>query len=122
MTFKIKLKVHDEVLVITGKDRGKTGKILKISPSENKALVSGINMVTKHQKADRSGSGGLIRRESLIHISNLALLDPKLKVPTKVGYKVTASEDGNKPGEADAKGVKVRFAKKSQEILLENKE
>jgi large subunit ribosomal protein L24 len=119
MIFKIKLKVHDEVYVITGRDKGKTGKVLKIIPTENKALVSGINMVTKHQKADRSGAGGLVKKESLIDISNLALLDPKLKVPTKVGYKITDQGQGKKSGE---KSAKVRFAKKSQEILLENKE
>lgn len=119
MNLKIKLKVHDEVYVITGKDRGKTGKVIKIIPTESKALVSGINVVTKHQKADKSGAGGLVKKEAPIHISNLSLLDPKLKVPTKVGYKVSTVKGSKKSGE---KSIKVRFAKKSGETLLENKE
>ena len=110
MILKIKLKKQDEVCVIAGKDKGKTGKILKVVPSTNKAFVSGINMITKHQKATQAGTGGLVKKESPIDISNLVLMDPKLKVPTKVGFKL------------DKNGTKVRFAKKSGEILLDSKE
>jgi len=109
MTTKIKLKVQDEVSVVAGKDKGKSGKIIKLFPTENQALVSGINMVTKHQKATQTGTGGLVKKEALIDISNLVLLDPKLKVPTKIGFKL------------DNNGKKVRFAKKSGEILVESK-
>ena len=109
MINKIKLKLQDEVIVITGKDKGKTGKILKIFPKENKALVADINTIKKHQKASQASSGGIVVKESPIHITNLSLLDPKSKVQTKIGLKL------------DKNGKKVRFAKKSGEIIQDNK-
>jgi large subunit ribosomal protein L24 len=110
MNLKIKLKVGDEVYVVAGPYKGTVGKVILIAPKDKKALVAGVNIKTHHQKADKAGAGGLIKKEAPIDLSNLALLDPKLKVPTKVGYKF------------DVNGKKVRFAKKSGEILLENKE
>tara|TARA_B100000029_G_scaffold353051_2_gene345655 strand:+ start:584 stop:904 length:321 start_codon:yes stop_codon:yes gene_type:complete len=82
---KIKLKKGDEVIVLAGKDKGKTGKITKIIPSTNKAIVSGINKVKKHQKPDNNQAGGIIEKEMPIHISNLAYYDPKLKKGIRLG-------------------------------------
>ena len=108
MQVKMKLKVNDEVLVIAGKDKGKIGKILKTIPIENKALVAGINLIKKHQKASNTSAGGIVEMESKIEVSNLALLDPKLKVATRIGTKL------------DKNGKKIRFAKKSGEIIENN--
>ena len=82
---KIKLKKGDEVIVLAGKDKGKTGKITKIIPSTNKAIVSGINKVKKHQKPDNNQAGGIIEKEMPIHISNLAYYDAKLKKGIRLG-------------------------------------
>ena len=82
---KIKLKKGDEVIVLAGKDKGKTGKITKMIPSANKAIVSGINKVKKHQKPDNNQAGGIIEKEMPIHISNLAYYDSKLKKGIRLG-------------------------------------
>ena len=82
---KIKLKKGDEVIVLAGKDKGKTGKITKIIPSTNKAIVSGINKVKKHQKPDNNQAGGIIEKEMPMHISNLAYYDAKLKKGIRLG-------------------------------------
>lgn len=102
---KQKLRKGDPVIVITGKDRGKTGEILKMFPSEGRALVSGVNIITKHQKPTRTESGGIVKKEAKIRISNIAYLDPINKVATKLSFKIL--EDG----------TKVRVAKKSGEVL-----
>lgn len=102
---KQKLRKGDPVIVITGKDRGKTGEILKVFPSENRALVSGVNIVTKHQKPTRTESGGIIKKEAKIRLSNISYLDPVKKVATKLSFKIL--EDGKK----------VRVAKKSGEVV-----
>ena len=87
MNIKIKLKKGDEVIVLAGKDRGKTGKITLIKAQVNKAIVSGINKVKKHQKPDNNQTGGIIEKEMPIQISNLAYYDSTSKKGVKLGYK-----------------------------------
>tara|TARA_B100001057_G_C22406047_1_gene777845 strand:- start:257 stop:571 length:315 start_codon:yes stop_codon:yes gene_type:complete len=93
MVNKLKLKKGDEVLVLTGKDKGKTGKIIKIIPKERKAIVSEINRVKKNQKPDNNQPGGIVDKEMPIHISNLSFYDPQLKKGIRIGYKI---DDGKK--------------------------
>ena len=88
MNIKVKLKKGDEVYILAGKDKGKTGKISKINPQINKAIVSGINKVKKHKKPDNNQAGGIIEKEMPIHISNLAFYDPSLKKGVKLGLKI----------------------------------
>ena len=88
MVEKFKLKKGDEVIVLTGKDKGKTGKILKMLPKQMKAIVSKINRVKKNQKPDNNQPGGIIDKEMPIHISNLSFYDPELKKGVKIGYKL----------------------------------
>lgn len=102
---KMKLKKGDKVVVITGKDKGKTGEITSVLPSENRVVVSGVNMMTKHTKPTQMAAGGIQRVESPIHASNVALADPKSGKATKVGFKSLAD------------GKKVRVAKKSGETI-----
>ena len=87
MTSKFKLKKGDEVIVLAGKDKGKTGKIIKMIPKEMKAIVSEINRVKKNQKPDNNQPGGIVDKEMPIHISNLSFYDPELKKGIKIGYK-----------------------------------
>ncbi len=87
MTNKLKLKKGDEVIILTGKDKGKTGKILKMFPKKMKAIVSDLNKVKKNQKPDNNQPGGIIDKEMPIHISNLSLYDPITKKGIKIGYK-----------------------------------
>ena len=86
MTNKIKLKKNDEVIVLSGKDKGKTGKITLVKPQINKAVVAGINKVKKNQKPDKNQAGGIIEKEMPIHISNLAYYDRSLKKGIKLGF------------------------------------
>ncbi len=102
---KLKVQKGDEVIVVTGKYKGKKGKILKVYPEQNKIVVSGINLVKKHTKATQLSAGGIITKELPIDISNVAHVDPKTGNPTKVAFKFL--EDG----------FKVRIAKKSGEII-----
>ena len=88
MNNKIKLKKGDEVIILAGKDKGKTGKITKVSPKINKAIVSGINKVKKHQKPDKEQAGGIVEKEMPIHISNLAFYDKSQKKPVKICFKI----------------------------------
>jgi large subunit ribosomal protein L24 len=104
MKQKVKIKRDDTVVVLSGKDKGKRGKVLKVLPSENKLIVDGVNVVTKHKKPTQLDAGGIRRFEKAIDVSNVAILDPKLDVPTRVGYKVID-------------GKKVRYAKKSGEVI-----
>ena len=92
MNIKIKLKKGDEVIVLTGKDKGKTGKIVKILPKQLKAIVTEINKVKKNQKPDNNQPGGIIDKEMPMHISNLSFYDPKLKKGVRVGYKLENSK------------------------------
>ncbi|CEO17982.1 50S ribosomal protein L24 [Rickettsia monacensis] len=102
---KLKVKKGDEVVVITGKHKGKKGKILKVFPEDSKVIVSGVNLVKKHTKPNQMSEGGIITKELPIHISNIAHIDPKTGNPTKVAFKFL--EDGSK----------VRVSKKSGEII-----
>ena len=88
MNNKFKLKKGDEVIVLTGKDKGKTGKIIKMLPKKMKAVVSEINKVKKNQKPDNNQPGGIIDKEMPIHISNLSFYDPELKKGIRIGYKI----------------------------------
>ena len=101
MGIKIKLKKGDEVIVLAGKDKGKTGKITLVNPSINKAIVAGINKVKKHQKPDGNQAGGIIEKEMPIQISNLSYYDSSSKKGVRLGYKI------------DDKKNKVRINKKT---------
>lgn len=101
----LKIKKGDHVVVLTGKDKGKKGEVLKVLPSENRAIVQGVAQVRRHQRQSASQEGGIITKEAPIHISNLALEDPKDGQPTRVGYKFLKD------------GRKVRFAKRSGEVI-----
>ena len=103
---KLHIKKGDNVFVNAGNDKGKTGKVLSVDPSKDRAIVEGINMVSKHTKPNsKQPQGGIIKQEAPIHISNLNLLDPKSGKPTRIAIKV--EEDGKK----------IRIAKKSGEEI-----
>ena len=103
---KLHIKKIDTVVVLAGEDKGKTGKVLKVLVEKNRALVEGVNMVSKSTKPSaKNPQGGIVKQEAPIHISNLSLVDPKSGKATRVGIKVT--EDGKK----------VRIAKKSGEEI-----
>ena len=102
---KLKLKKGDKVIVIAGKDKGKTGEITKVFVKENKVLVSGINVAKRHTKPSQENAGGIISKEMPIHISNVAFVDPKTSKATRLGIK------------EDKDGRKVRVAKKSGEVV-----
>ena len=87
MNIKLKIKKGDEVIVLAGKDKGKKGKIVKILPKINKAIVSDINKVKKHQKPGNNEPGGIVEKEMPIHISNLNYFDPKLNQGVRIGFK-----------------------------------
>ena len=101
----MKIKKGDRVKVIAGRSKGKVGDVLRVLPSESRVVVSGVNMIKRHTKPGRTEQGGIVEREAAIHVSNVALLDPKSDKPTKVGFKFL--EDGRK----------VRFARASGETL-----
>ena len=105
MVTKIKIKQGDRVLVLAGRDKGKAGEVLAIFPTENRALVQGVNMVRRHQKQNAQSEGGIISRESKIHLSNLAIADPKDGQASRIGYRM--NDDGKKD----------RFAKRSGEVI-----
>ncbi len=92
MNNKLKLKKGDEVIVLAGKDKGKTGKIIKMVPKQMKAVVSEINKVKKNQKPDNNQPGGIIDKEMPIHISNLSFYDPELKKGIRIGYKLNKNK------------------------------
>lgn len=104
-----KIKKGDNVFVLVGRDKGKRGEVIEVRPTENRALVRSINIVRRHQKQSASQEGGIISKEAPIHLSNLALEDPKDGKPTRVGFKIL--EDGKK----------LRIAKRSGEIIPEKK-
>ena len=102
---KLKIKSGDTVTVIAGDHKGSEGKVVSVDREKNKAIVEGVNMVSKHTKPSaKNPQGGIVKKEAPIHISNIALVDPKSKTATKVGIKV----EGDK---------KVRFSKKSNQVL-----
>ena len=92
MSVKIKLKKGDEVIVLAGKDKGKTGKIVKMFPKQMKAIVSEINKVKKNQKPDNNQPGGITEKEMPIHISNLSYYDSQNKKGIKIGYKINENK------------------------------
>jgi len=101
---KLHVRKDDVVKVLAGKDKGAEGKILQVFPAKQRALVEGINMVTKHQKPTQHEEGGLIQKEAPIHVSNLMLVDPKTGDAARVGRK-------------EVNGKLVRYSKKSGEII-----
>jgi len=101
----VKIKKGDHVVVLTGRDKGKHGEVLKMMPEENRALVKGIAMIRRHQRQTATQDGGIISKEAAIHVSNLAIEDPKDGKPTRVGFKFLKD------------GRKVRFARRSGEVI-----
>ena len=93
LNFKIKLKKGDEVIVLAGKDKGKTGKITLLKPQVNKAIVAGINKVKKHQKPDNNQAGGIVEKEMPIQISNLAYYDALSKKGVRLGFKFNKKKE-----------------------------
>ncbi len=100
-----KIKKGDKVVVTTGRDKGRSGEVVQVMPREDRAIVRGVNVVKKHQRQTMNQEGGIISKEAAIHLSNLAIVDPKDGKPTRVGFKVL--EDGRK----------VRFAKRSGDLI-----
>ncbi|MBD9371976.1 50S ribosomal protein L24 [Rhizobium sp. ARZ01] len=95
-----KIRKGDKVVVLTGKDKGRTGEVIQVMPKEDRAVVRGVNMVKRHQRQTQSQEAGIITKEASIHLSNIAIADPKDGKPTRVGFKI----EGDK---------KVRVAKRS---------
>jgi large subunit ribosomal protein L24 len=102
---KLRLKKGDKVVVLAGKDKGKHGEIVRMIPRELRAVVAGVNMIKRHTRQTQTTAGGIIEREAPIHVSNLAIEDPRDGQPSRVGYKTL--DDGRK----------VRFAKRSGEVI-----
>ncbi len=108
MTTKMKIKKNDSVVVIAGKDKGKTGMVKAVFPKESRVLVVGVNRVMRHTKPTQADpQGGRKQIEAPIHVSNVALVDPKDKKPTRVGIKIAKD------------GAKLRYAKRSGEVIDE---
>ncbi|HVJ55476.1 MAG TPA: 50S ribosomal protein L24 [Aliidongia sp.] len=100
-----KIKKGDKVVVISGSDKGRTGEVLKVLPTEGRVIVQGVNMMKRHTRPSQTSQGGIIEKEATIHVSNVAHLDPKSEKPTRVGFKLI---EGDR---------KVRFAKRSGEVI-----
>lgn len=100
-----KIKKGDKVVVLTGKDKGREGEVIKVLPETRKVVVSGVQMIKRHQRQSQTSQGGIIEREAAIAVSNVAHVDPTDGKPTRVGFKKL--EDGRK----------VRFAKRSGEVI-----
>jgi len=100
-----KIRKGDKVVVVTGRDAGKSGEVLEVRPTENRAVVRGVNLVKRHQRQTQTQEGGIISKEAPIHLSNLAIADPKDGKPTRVGFKTL--DDGRK----------VRVAKRSGDLI-----
>ena len=105
MAVKFKIRKGDKVVVITGKEKGKTGEVLSVLREESRVLVQGVNIVKRHTRPSAANPGGIIDKEAPLHISNVAHVDPRDDKPTRVGWKVV-----------DA-GRKVRFARRSGEVI-----
>ena len=101
---KMKIKKGDQVIVLSGDDKGKTGEVIKALPQEGKVVVQGVNMVKRHTKPSQASAGGIISKEAPINVSNVAVVDPKSGKATKIGFK-------------EENGKKVRFARKSGEVI-----
>ena len=100
-----KIKKGDKVVVLAGRDKGRSGEVMQVMPKEDRAFVRGINLVKKHQKQTQNQEGGIVSKEAAIHLSNLAVADPKDGQPTRVGFRIL--DDGRK----------VRFAKRSGDLI-----
>jgi large subunit ribosomal protein L24 len=100
-----KIKKGDRVVVLVGRDKGRAGEVVRVVPSEQRAIVRGINKVQRHQRQTAKQEGGIVTKEAPIQLSNLAIADPKSGKPTRVGFKVLPD------------GRKVRFAKRSGELI-----
>ncbi len=99
-----KIRKGDKVVVLTGRDKGRSGEVIEVRPSEDRVLVRGVNIVMRHQRQTAAQQGGIVRKEAPIHISNVALADPKDGKPTRVGFKTV-------------KDVKIRVARRSGEKI-----
>jgi large subunit ribosomal protein L24 len=99
-----KIRKGDKVIVLTGRDKGRTGEVFEMRPAEARALVRGVNLVKRHQKQTGAQEGGIISKEAPVHVSNLALADPKDGKPTRVGFKFVGEGRDRK---------KIRFSKRS---------
>jgi large subunit ribosomal protein L24 len=104
MATKLKIKKGDKVVVITGRDKGKTGEVVRVLREQNRLIVQGVNMVKRHQRQTMQAQGGIVEKEASIHVSNVAHIDPETKKPTKVGYRM----DGER---------KIRFARGSGQAI-----
>jgi large subunit ribosomal protein L24 len=100
-----KIKKGDKVVVLVGRDKGRGGEVLQVIPKEGRAVVRGVNLVKRHQRQTAKQEAGIVSKEAAIHLSNLALADPKDGKPTRVGFKIL--DDGRK----------VRFAKRSGDVI-----
>ena len=100
-----KIKKGDKVVVLTGRDKGRNGEVLQVMPKEDRALVRGVNLVKRHQRQTAQQEGGIVSKEASVHLSNIAVADPKDGKPTRVGFKTL--DDGRK----------VRFAKRSGDLI-----
>lgn len=96
-----KIRKGDKVVVLTGRDKGRTGEVVEVRPSESRAIVRGVNMVKRHQKQSATQEGGIVSKEGTIHLSNIAIADPKDGKPTRIGWKTQKD------------GTRVRVAKRS---------
>ena len=105
MAEKLKVRKGDTVAVVTGREKGRTGEVLRAIPKERRVVVQGVNMVKRHTRPSPASPGGVIEKEAALHISNVALIDPKDGKPTRVGFR--RLEDGRK----------VRYAKRSGEVI-----
>ena len=105
MAEKFKIKKGDRVAVVTGRETGKQGEVLRVDRDRRRVLVQGVNMVKRHTKPSQASPGGIVEQEAMLHISNVAIVDPKTNEPTRVGYRTLND------------GRKVRFAKRSGEVI-----
>jgi large subunit ribosomal protein L24 len=102
---KLKIKKGDNVIVLTGRDKGKTGSVLKAFPTENKVIVQGVNVAKRHTRQSPTSQGGIVEKELKIHVSNVAFVDPKTSKSTRVGFKILEDK------------TKVRVARRSGEVI-----
>ena len=102
---KLKIKKGDSVVVITGRDKGRTGEVLRVFPDDNRVIVQGVHVAKRHTKQSVGNPGGIIDKELTIHVSNIAHIDPQTRKPTRIGYKTLDS------------GRKVRVARRSGEMI-----
>ena len=102
---KMKIKKGDEVVVISGRDKGRRGEVLRVFPAEGRLIVQGVHMARRHQKPRMGDPGGIVEKELTIHVSNVAHVDPQSGKPTRIGYKILEG------------GRKVRVARRSGEVI-----